>query len=250
LLPDSAHGVSAKTLGETLELTQTIVQFAGYDLFHGLNPDFADLRSAGAEVFELCKLTIEPFEAGSFVVPAKLESPEVRLPEPGRARTVSTQDVVLRFDAILAAFDRPEPVTEVSIGAIQAIEGLGRVIRREASTIEYTPFDTLSRPMRLIRVTPQTIERVVRVREARRPSRARLEVLEGRITALDIVDNKLQINVEPGGRRVKGTFSGLFQPSLVECLGRRVRLFGVVERRGKLPIAIQVQSVEVPDQEP
>ncbi len=242
LLGEPTHGVSAKTLGETL-------QFAGCDLVHGVNPDFADLRSAGADVLKLCKLTIEPFETGSFVVPARLESTEVPAAQAGPARTVSTEDVVRRFEAILSAFERPEPVTEVSIGAIQALEALGRVIRREAGAIEFTPFDTLCRPMKAIRVTPQTVERVARVREARRPSQSQLEMLEGRITALDIVEYKLQINVEPGGGRVRGTFSGLFQPSLVGCLGRRVRFLGIVERRGKRPIAIQVQSVEIPDEE-
>ncbi len=110
-------------------------------------------------------------------------------------------------------------------------------------------FDTLRRAAKPILVTPEMIRRVTEVRQARRPSQTRLETLEGRITAVDIVEQKLQLNLDPGGERVKGTFSMLFQPSLVECLGRRVRLLGVVERRGKRPVSIQVQSVEVPDEE-
>jgi hypothetical protein len=41
----------------------------------------------------------------------------------------------------------------------------------------------------------------------------------------------------------------LYQPTLVERLGRRVRLHGVVERRGKRPISIRVESVDVPDED-
>ncbi len=126
VLWSGAHGVSAKTLSEAVELTQTIVQYAGCDVFHGVNPDFADLRSAGPEVFALARLTVEPFEEGSFVIPAKLEASAVQVPAAGHEQhTVTAQDVMNRFDAILAAFGKAQPVTEVSIGALQAIEGSG-----------------------------------------------------------------------------------------------------------------------------
>jgi hypothetical protein len=85
--------------------------------------------------------------------------------------------------------------------------------------------------------------------QARRPTQARLETLEGKITALDLVEQKLILSLEPGGERVKGTFSTLFQPTLVECLGRAVRLQGFVQRRGRRALSIRVESVEVPDEE-
>jgi hypothetical protein len=249
VLRGGARGVSAKTLSEAVDLTQVVVQYAGCDVYHGVNPDFADLRSAGAEVFQLARLTVEPFEEGSFLIPPKLEAPEVKAPAGGQRRKVTTQDVVQRFDGILTAFQGEQPVTEVSIGAIQAVEALGRVIRREAESIEYCLFDTIGRPARPILVTPETITRVAQVRQARRPSQARLETLEGTVTALDLVEQRLQLSLDPSGVRVKGTFSMLFQPTLVERLGRRVRLHGAVERRGKRPVSIQVQSVEVPEED-
>ena len=126
---------------------------------------------------------------------------------------------------------------------------MGRVIRREGGAIEYGLFDIFGHAAEPIAVTTETITRVAQVREARRPSQAELEALEGRITALDIVEQRLQLSLPNGRGRVRGTFSMLFQPSLVECLGRRVRLLGVVERRGRRPESIQVQSVEVPDEE-
>jgi len=164
-------------------------------------------------------------------------------------RKVTTQDVVDRFDKILAAFASPQPAAEVSIGAIQAIEALGQVIRREAAAIEYSLYDNLGQAASPIRVTAETIDRVSRVRQARRPTQAKLETLEGTITALDLVEQKLVMNLHPGGERVKGTFSTLFQPTLVECLGRTVRWQGVVERRGRRTVSIRVESVEAPDGE-
>src|SRR5262249_34942560 len=178
VLAGDGQRVSFKTLSETLERTQAIVQYAAYDVFHGVNPDFADLRSAGAEVLQLGKLTAEAFEEGSFVIPARLEAEPVEAPAGGAQRKGTTQDVVDRFDKIRAAFASPQPAAEVSIGAIQAIEALGQVIRREAGAIEYFLFDSLGRAASPIRVTAETIDRVSRVRQARRPTQAKLETVE------------------------------------------------------------------------
>jgi len=128
-----------------------------------------DLRSAGPEVFALARLTVEPFEEGSFVIPAKLEAIGVHVPAAGHEQhTVTAQNVVNRFDAILTVFGKPQPATEVSIGALQAIEALGRIIRRGAGSVEYSLFDTQGRAAKPILVTPETISRVTEVRQARR----------------------------------------------------------------------------------
>ncbi len=249
VLAGERRSVSFKTLSETLQRTQAIVQFAACDVFHGVNPDFADLRSAGAEVLQLGKLTAEPFEEGSLLVPARLEAVPVQASSEDERRMVTTQDVLDRFNKILGAFASRQPATEVSIGAIQVIEALGQVIRREAEAIEYSLFDTLGRPAHPIRVTRETIDHVSRVRQARRPTQARLETLAGTITALDLAEQKLVLSLEGSGERVKGTYSMLFQPTLVECLGRPVRLQGRVERRGRRVLSVRVESVEVPDEE-
>ncbi len=139
VLSGNNQRVSFKTLSEALEPTQAIVYYAACDVFHGVNPDFADLRSAGVEVLQLGKLSAEPCEEGSLLIPARLEAEAVQAPVGTTLRTMTTQDVVDPFDEILAAFACPQPATEVSIGAIQAIVALGQVLRREAGTIEDTP---------------------------------------------------------------------------------------------------------------
>jgi hypothetical protein len=247
LLPvGGSSTVSAKTLGEAISLTQSIVQYAGYDVYHGINPDFADLRSLSAPLVNLTKLTIEPFEEGSFVVPARLEADPLAVEGAEQPRTVTADDVVQRFEEIFASLRGQTAAPQVSIGAIQAVESLGRVIRREAEAIEFAPFDSLGKPRPPFRVDEEYIGRVQRVRESRRPSQAKLETLEGTITTLDIVAETLHLRLHTTGQRVKGKFSQLFQPTLVERLGRPVRLHGLVERNGKWPISIRVESVEVP----
>jgi hypothetical protein len=250
ILPaDGSNTVSAQTLSEAIDLAQAIVRYAGCDVYHGPNPDFADLRSLSAEVLELTRLTVEPFDEGSFVIPAKLTAPALAQRDTAQPRLVSTQDVVSRFDEWLASFNQPQETSRVSIGAIQAIESLGRLIRREAQAIEFSSFDVVGQPSRPITVDAPYIEHVRQVRASRQPTCARLETLEGTVTAIDIVQGTLQLSIEGQARRVKGTFSMLFQPSLSECLGRRVRLQGPVERTARRTVSIQVTNVEVPDNE-
>jgi hypothetical protein len=204
---------------------------------------------AGAEVLQLARLTVEPFAEGSFVIPAKREADPIETQATGQRRQVTAQDVVHRFDAILTAFQAPQPVTEVSIGALQAIEALGRIIRREAGAVEDALFDTIGRPAKPILVTPQTIDRVTQVRQARRPSQARSEALEGTLTALDLVRATLELSPDGTKGRVRGTYPMLFQPSLVACLGKRVRLHGRVARRGRRVVSVQVLAVEALEEE-
>jgi hypothetical protein len=218
-------------------------------VYHGINPDFADLRSLSAPLINLTKLSIEPFEGGSFVIPARLEANPLAVEGAEQPRQVTAEDVVKRFDEILAFLRKPASAPQVSIGAIQAVESLGRVIRREAMVIEFASFDAVGQPQPPTWVDEEYIGRVQKVRESRRPSQVRLETLEGTVTALDIVAETLHLRLHTSGERVKGTFSMLFQPTLVERLGQQVRLHGVAERRGKRIVSIRVESVEVPDED-
>jgi hypothetical protein len=60
----------------------------------------------------------------------------------------------------------------------------------------------------------------------------------------------LQLSLDGNQGRAPGTYPALFQPSLVNCLGRCVRLKGRVERRGRHIRAIQVVAVEALEEEP
>jgi hypothetical protein len=246
LLPiGGSHTLSAKTLSEAIGLTQQIVQYAGYDVYHGFNPDFADLRSLSPEVVSLTRLTVEPFDEGSFVIPTRLEASPLAIQEAEGPRMVTAEDVVRRFDEILAALRQSSSSVQVSIGAIQVVESLGRVIRREAEAIEFSSFGALGQPSGELRVDEEYIGRVNKVRESRRPTQATLETLEGQVTALDIREGKLQLSIEGHRRRATGHFTMMFLPSLLESLGRRVRLRGLVAWRKNAPISIQVEDAEL-----
>ena len=250
LLPLSGSDrLSAKTLSEAISITQAIVQYAGYDVYHGVNPDFADLRSLSVSLVNFTKLTVEPFEEGSFVIPGRLEANPLAVEGAEQPRQVTAEDVVRRFDEILASLREQPSAPQVSIGAIQAVEALGQVIRREAEAIEFASFDALGQPRPTFRVDQEYMVRVRRVRESRRPTQASLETLEGTLTALDIVRTRLQLSLDGSRGRVPGTYPALFQPSLVNCLGRRIRVTGQVERRGRRIISLQVVAVEALEEE-
>src|SRR5262249_25641351 len=250
LLPlDGSTKLSAKTLSELISLTQSIVQYAGYDVYHGINPHFADLRSLSAALVSLTKLSIEPFEEGSFVIPARLEANPLAIEDTQPSRQVTAEDVVKRFNEILASLQDPSSAVQVSIGAIQTVEALGRVIRREAEAIEFSSFDILGQPRQSLRVDEDYIDRVHKVRESRRPTRAALETLEGTLTALDLVRATLQLSLDDRRIRIQGSYPMLFQPSLVNCLGKRVRIQGQVERHGRGIRSVLVLSVESLEEE-
>jgi hypothetical protein len=67
--------------------------------------------------------------------------------------------------------------------------------------------------------------------------------------ALDVVQGTLLLAVPGVQRRVRGNFSHMLTPSLLESLNRRVSIQGIVERKGKQPSIIHIHSVEVPDAE-
>ena len=58
--------LAAHTVSEVIDLTQKLAHFAAYDEVRGANPDFADIRSMGSDVLAFSRLTLEPFEAGSY----------------------------------------------------------------------------------------------------------------------------------------------------------------------------------------
>ncbi len=241
--------LTAKTLSETIELTQDIVQYAGSDVYHGINPDFADLRSLKTEIQQLTLLMIEPFEEGSFVIPARLVGAALETGEADPRRKVSTADVVNRFDKILAVAQHQETAAEVSIGALQVVEGLGRVIRREAAAIEFTSFNMVGQQLSSIVVDTEYVGRVSHVLQSRQPTRAGLETLEGTLTALDLVRATMQLSLDGRKGRVQGTYPMRFQPTLIECLSKRIRIQGRVERMGGRTRSVQVLSVEALEEE-
>jgi hypothetical protein len=250
ILPrETGDRVTLRSLSEITELTQKLADYAGYDVVHGPNPDFADLRSVSPDLARLTKLTGEPFAEGSFLIPARLEADPLEIKDAQTTRRITTDAVAQRFGEILTALDTQRSPTGVSIGALQTLGALSRVLRREASAIEFSTADSFAKPLVRFQVRQTFIEKVRVVLESRRPSEETLETLEGRVTALDVVQGTLLLTVPHTRTRIKGSFAPLFTPTLLDAFNRPVRVRGAVERKGRRIVSIHIHTVETPDAE-
>jgi hypothetical protein len=211
------------TLSQVVATTQRILNYASYEAVHGSSPEFADLRSAENEVFELAELDVEPFEEGSFVIPAKLRERDIVV-DKERQRTLSGVDVLDRFASAMDGISRGESHS-VSIGMIQAVEDLGKITKREAS-IEYTAFG-LQQPMSLV-VDNSYVEKVVKTKLARRSTKTIPDTLDGVVTAVDIIRYTFALKVSPKVI-VKGSYESMVADKLADSLGESVRIYGVVQ---------------------
>lgn len=241
--------LSALSLSETLRLEQSLALHAARDVIYEPNPDFADLRSLSGSVMEFAKLTIEPFEEGSFVIPARLEAVPFRTVESTPA-VVETGAILDRLMEMMDLLRTPRQATGVSIGALQTIESFGRVLNREAECIEIVPYDTHGNSLRRTEIRPETVSVVKGLLAKRRSSEQPLEQLRGRLTALDTETNAFQLNVLGQRQRVKGFVMAFHMPWMRERLGRSVRLEGIVERSGRRIVSLTVHRVVEADDEP
>lgn len=245
ILPSGRSGLSAKSLTEAIKATQELVSFAGNDAIRGFMPDFSDLRSLNQDVEEISRLSFEPFEEGSFVIVAKL-SAEPLMSYGVRPRLVTTDIVADRFEEILTSLEDPERSLQVSVGALQSVERLRSVLRRDAEAVEFTAL--VRRASKAVAVDVNYVAKVTKLREDRLPTHAALESLEGVITALDLSSLRLQLTIPGQAKRVSGAFSILITPIVERCLGRRVRLQGEVRRGARGPKSIVVYDAETLDE--
>lgn len=241
--------ISARTVSDIINQTQNLVMYAGYDVYHGVNPDFADLRSVNADVVYLTQLVIEPFEEGSFVIPSRLETdPIQKKGSSEQLEMVTAEDVVRRFGEMFSQVVSQNYATQVSIGAIHTMESLGRTIDREAKAIEFSTFDSFGQSVcrESMKMDAIFADCVRKVRLSRQPTEEKMDTLEGYVTAIDVSKRTIRLTLKSSNRRVCGTFSIHQTPLMVESLVNRtvIRLEGYVERKGKNPSSIQVLSAE------
>jgi len=259
VLPSSgSSALAAHTVSEVIDLTQKLANFAAYDAVRGPNPDFADMRSMGADVLAFSRLTIEPFEEGSFVIPARLESADFILgesnpseSETGNARpeAISAERIASRFGSILDEIATGGATHTISSGALQTVQQLNRALKREAAAIEFVTFDRREQQSSYRSIDRDFIERVDRVIQERRPSNVQLDTVEGTVTALDIHKGELLLSISGQKQRVKGSFHTMLHPTLLESLGKRIRLFGRLNYKSDSMVSVQIQQAEVFDTE-
>jgi hypothetical protein len=245
ILPSSGpNSLGATTVSEVIELTQKLANYAAYDEVRGINPDFADMRSMGAELLAFSRLTIEPFEEGSFIIPARFESPDL-VETDSQKTSVSAERIAVRFGRILEEVGNDNSSTSISIGALQTMQQLNRTLNREASAIEFSTFDRFEQRAGFQRVDSDFVRRVDSVIKNRQPSVSKLDSLQGRVTALDIEKGELRLSLKDRRDRIKGTFPIMLHPTLLESLGREIEVFGSVSFRNDHPQSISIQQAKI-----
>ena len=105
LTQDDGYRLSLRSVSEVAILTQNLADYAGYDVVYGPNPNFADLRLLSDELTRFTKLMCEPFEVGSFSIPARFESEPVEIVTDNGLQKYETQQIANRFADIVGAIE-------------------------------------------------------------------------------------------------------------------------------------------------
>lgn len=235
LIPKGGESfVSALTLIDTVQITQKILTYSAQEAAFGIQYEFSDLRSVDSSIAGLAKLRIEPFEEGSFVIPATLDEKIVELAAASptqKSRTISTRDVLARFVDVIEGVGTNSEFA-ACIGVVNAVQELGRVIRRETEAIEYLPSGLASQPKGGLRlsINQSYVERVTENRERRLNIDYKPDHVIGRLIAVDLGRATLRIKLH-GGSEVPGNFEPMAADAVASSLNRDVKLYGVVARR-------------------
>lgn len=252
LPPNGRNCLDSKTVVEILETTQRLAQYAACDEILGPNPNFADLRQLESSIVAFSKLTVEPFEEGSFVIPTHLEADDLhtealRQDAEPVSDVVSTEQVATRFGAILESVESDAGTTAISIGALETVRQMNRTLKRDVAAIEFATFDRFEDRRCFQRVDANYIKRVEHVIQHRKTTISKLESLTGTVTALDLHKDELRLSLSGQNDRVRGTFASFLHPALLDSLGKRVELFGKVDFKDGQPRSIAIQQAEVLD---
>jgi hypothetical protein len=221
---DHGYSLPARTVSRVIDLKQDLVYYAAFDIVEGHKPGFADLSAVPKAIRDAATLALEPAEAGSFIIPARL---------PFQPRVFDADAVLARFADLFASIDEPAKAAEVSIGALQVCRELGRHLGRDLETIEVTTYDRENAPRPTAHFTRATVVRLDKLLSDRRTTTREFEKLTGRLEAIDLGKNEFQLKLEGHRKRVRGTAAFFSLTSLRERLGETVTLEGDVVRDRK-----------------
>jgi len=242
LIPkDHGFSLPARTVGRVLELKQNLVLYAARDVAEGYNADFADLRSLKEPLIRFATLTVEPFEPGSFVIPARLEAAPF-VANDGE-EPIPTDRVIERFNQLLESIDRPNDAASMSMGALLTYRELSKLLKKDIESIEWVTIDRAHNRAKPSLFTPERMEAIERLLERRKPTANAVERISGRLTAFDTVTNAFQLSVSGQRQRIRGTVMAFHAPWMCERLGQLVELEGIVERRGAKIASLTVHRV-------
>ncbi len=237
LLPyASKHSISAVTLGQVAAITQRILNYASYEVVHGIASEFADLRTAENEVFALAELTVEPFEEGSFIIPTKLSENDICI----NNQPFSGVQVLDRFVNAMQSIADGDAYA-VSLGMIQAVEDLGKITRREAS-IEYFALGLQRQEPPRVLVDDAYVKLATKTKLKRRNIKTMPDTLEGVIVAIDLLKYTFSLKVDKS--IVRGSYESIVAEKIANSLGESVKVHGVVQFERDQPRHIRAMVLE------
>ena len=125
------------------------------------------------------------------------------------------------------AADGPE--FPASIGLIQPVEELGKIVRREAGQIEFSAIGLTGKTsVSRVLVDEKHIASVTENRKKRQDPKTIPDSLSGVITAVDVAEGRFKIRL-PDKTTVRGTFEKLIQEQMIHALNSNATIDGVVE---------------------
>lgn len=244
ILPaEGGNAVSMTTLIETGATTQRLFNYMAFEVVHGVDPSLCDQRRMDDQVLKLARLRVAPFEEGSFIIPAELSVEPVEFNRPEGKRTVLAQEVLARFNQVMDGIREQGPEFQTSIGVLQEIEGLDKVLRREAERVEFLTAGLADSPARRFSVDQEFVKVSSKFRKIRQGTRLEPAVLCGALIAVDLEAQRLKIRLD-GGRLVKGTFMSLIREKIAGLFNQQARFRGIIRYQGGLPSSIEVYAAE------
>lgn len=244
--------ISAATLSDAILLKQRIINYATYEVVRGIDPTFADLRKIDEECLLLARLDFEPFDEGSFVIPAELRAAPIPVKRDGATLLVSTTDVIERFNEVLRDLPDKGIDMNVSIGLLTEINAFGKLLKREVESVEFTTMlpqetmlDTRRKSARHC-VDANYLARVESIRKTRQRIQKIAGVpLVGTLVAVDFENHKLKIRLDAHAQTtIIGTFLPPLERSLLSNLMRKAQFIGTVTFDDRTPRHIDVVKVE------
>lgn len=246
--PHGESTVSGITLIDTLLVTQKILTYSAQEAAFGVQFEFADLRSVDNSVAELARLRIEPFEQGSFIIPALLDERKVTVHTPTGSRELSSREILNRFVTVIETVDQSAEFA-ASIGVVTAVQDLGKILRREVSAVEFYPsgFTPSAEPPRRLSINAPYIARVAENLKRRLDLQYQPDSLAGRLIAVDVARATLRLRLSDGSE-IRGSFERTAADSVINSLNKNVELHGVVARRNRQTTSIRALICESRDE--
>jgi hypothetical protein len=243
--------ISASTLGDMVLLKQRIVNYVAYEVVRGIDPAFSDLRKIDDDCLQLARLDVEPFDEGSFIVPAELCADPIVIQDADVARTISATDIVERLNVVMQELPQQGVDFNVSMGLLTEINSLNKLLKRDVASLEL--MTTLPREVdkgtnkQTMRhcVDQEYLKRVESIRSTRQRTRiCDGEELVGALVALDFESRKLKIKLDfDNGLTVTGSFPPQLESQLVPCLMKNARFVGKVRFEYRTPKHIEIVKV-------